>query len=640
MVFLTKKYHLLMIPLWAFILVRERYDRRVLMATAAAMASFGLSDWMGHMLKDAVGRIRPCEALDGVRLLVGCGGSPSMPSNHAANSFALAVPLFMSARSRLKYLFVLIAALVAYSRVYVGVHYPSDVLAGALLGAFIGSAVTMFMAWSFGKGAKKGFLFVFLAAITLFRFYYIRQGVLELSFDEAHYWEWARRPDIGYYSKGPLIAYLIRAGTFLFGNTEFGVRFFAPVLSLLGSLLLYRLGSLLHDEDTGVWSAFLFQAIPLFAAYGVIMTIDAPFVFFWILGLLLFYRACAINTLPEWLLLGLAAGLGLLAKFTMAFFPVSALLYLVFSRADRRKLLSPGPYAGLALGLLLLVPLVLWNMDHGWVTFRHNIGHAQLQKGLTFSPASFAEFLGSQLGVVTPLVFLMMLYAALRQRKEGPFSFWFFIPTLIFFVLKSLQGKVQANWAMAGYLTGIIAFSSVFLKDFGRSGRAKRALVATAIGLAVIVTAVSFYPGALGIPPQLDPSARLRGWKALAIHLDGGAIPELGKKGKPFFIFSDRYQVSSELAFYLKGQPASYCVNLGRRMNQYDLWPGFHGLVNHNALFVTIGDSELPEKLRAVFKGHEKRSFEVLEKGRLLRRYSIFLCYGFKGMKKEESGKY
>jgi len=112
------------------------------------------------------------------------------------------------------------------------------------------------------------------------------------------------------------------------------------------------------------------------------------------------------------------------------------------------------------------------------------------------------------------------------------------------------------------------------------------------------------------------------------------------RKGGKVFILSDSYQIASELAFYGKGHPVTYCVNLGRRMNQYDLWPDFYGLINSDAIFVTIGDAEMHPKVKDSFGHYEKRLLRVYDKDRLLKKYSVFLCYGFKGMKREKVGSY
>jgi undecaprenyl-diphosphatase len=486
------------------------------------------------------------------------------------------------------------------------------------------------------SGWKKVFLFGFLCSVTAFRFYYILHGPLDLTPDEAYYWEWSRRLEAGYYSKGPVIACLIRAGTLLFGDTPLGVRFFAPVLSVLSSVFLYRVGSMLYDEETGIYAAGLLQIIPLFSVFGVLMTIDAPFVFFWVLGMMLFLRALTLRSLAEWMLAGIAIGLGLLTKFTMAFFYISALLYMIASRQDRQELLTPRPYIAFVISLVPLLPLVLWNLENGFVTFRSNMAHAQLGGGLQFTPGYLAGFIGSQAGAVTPVLFALLLYAAATQRREDRFSFWFFSPTFVFFLFKSAIGKVQANWAMAGYVSALLPFSAMYMKDFKYNKGAKKALVAAAVALCLLVSAAGHYPWAFRLPRKWDPTARLRGWKALAGEVD--RVRD-GMPG-PYFIFSDTYQISAELAFYLKGHPVTY-AETGSRRSQYDFWPGYYGLKRQNALFVTIGNS-MPENLVRAFKRFEVRRVTVYDRGFVpLRQYSIFLCYGFKGMeppKKESEG--
>jgi membrane-associated phospholipid phosphatase len=636
-----------------------------------AIFSVLLTDWLGNELKHTIMRARPCQALENVRLLAGCTSSGSLPSNHAANSFAYAIPLFYLTRNHigiLKRLYPLaLACLIALSRVYVGVHYPSDIVAGALFGTTISFSLIGMYRFSgrhYKSDPETTLLFAGLLVISVFRIYYILDGPLDLSPDEAHYWEWSRRLDLSYYSKGPMIAYLIFAGTSLFGSTVFGVRILAVAFSALSSIFLFKLVHLMYGNEAearsaAVTSALAFQAVPLFAAFGILFTIDSPFIFFWILSLYIFYQAISEKPSKEgpagnydkeqwlhWIALGISIGLGLLTKYTMAFFPFCALLFMLFS--DRRAILrTPMPYVSFIISVLIFTPVIIWNAEHNWVTLRHTAGQAHIADGIAFSMKSFLEFLGSQIGIITPLFFFLMIYSLFKllfseRSLQSKFLFYFSVPVLGFFLLKSFQGKVQANWAMFGYVTGIIA--AVWLSK--NRSNAKRTFLAVGLGLALLVTAISHYPSMIHLPRKLDPSARLKGWKQLGREVD---IVVNSRNGQGhFLLFSDSYQIASELAFYVPGNPETFSINLGRRMDQYDFWPDINyrsEQLSHpngsssapvtpvNGIFVQSGNTEMPPVVANAFDHFEKNVFRVYDHGSIIREYSIFICYNFRNLK-------
>ena len=661
MPFVTNRAYLIFLPFFMWFLLKDR--KKAFIAFVIGCASLLIADWGANMLKHFFERVRPCNALEGARVLVGCGKSFSMPSNHAVNAFAFMLPFYILIKSRMRYAFPAIAALVALSRVYVGVHYPSDIVTGAFFGVLVSLSVLNLYGWSsrrFQEEPYSTLLMIFLLALSLFRIYYILNGPLDLSPDEAHYWEWSRRPDLSYYSKGPMIAYLIYLGTHVLGDSVFGIRVMAVVFSALSSIFIYRLGKQLYNGQVGLFSALLIQIIPLFSAYGVLFTIDSPFIFFWILSLFLFREAVDRKTsyvrrdeikenslgpsllshrssLVYWILLGLSIGLGLLTKYTMAFFYPCAVLFLLLAKDRKRVLLTKEPYIAFIISLLVFSPVIIWNANHDWVTLRHTAGQVHIAEGMRISLKSFFDFLGSQLGVITPLMLILMVVSLwhLRREQKGQFLFWFAVPVFLFFVFKSIQAKVQANWALPCYITGVIALSAFYSKRLRQGRKGERILVAAAVILSLGVTSAAHYSSILNLPFNMDPTLRIRGWGDLGAAVSG--MYERMSLTNPVFIFSDSYQVSSELAFYVKGHPETYCINLNRRMNQYDLWPGFQDLVHYNAIFVKIDDTPAPDKVSAAFSKVEKMVFTAYTKKHVrIRDYSIFLCYDFKGLKERK----
>ncbi len=156
MPFLSAEGYLLVLPFLLFlcILAGVRKDEQGKSYLAAALWTFLISccavflaEWLEYLIKNFIARERPCRAIEGIRLIVSCPRSFSMPSGHATSSFAVAAPLYYLTRDYLHWAWriipLLLASFIAFSRIYLGVHYPSDVLAGALLGAVIGVALSL-----------------------------------------------------------------------------------------------------------------------------------------------------------------------------------------------------------------------------------------------------------------------------------------------------------------------------------------------------------------------------------------------------------------------------------------------------------------------------------------------------------------
>src|SRR3954469_15976146 len=187
-------------------------------------------------------------------------------------------------------------------------------------------------------------VWLFLLGLTAIRFTML--GTSDLSFDEAHYWMWSDRLAPAYFSKGPGIAFAIRASTAIFGATEFGVRFWSPVLGAATSLLLYYFTKRLFNERAAFWAIIALNAIPLFNVGTLVMTIDPLSIFFWVAAMYAFWRAWERTPTALWLwaATGLLIGLGFLCKYTNAFELLSIVLVLALVPRHRREFKRPGFY--------------------------------------------------------------------------------------------------------------------------------------------------------------------------------------------------------------------------------------------------------------------------------------------------------
>jgi 4-amino-4-deoxy-L-arabinose transferase-like glycosyltransferase len=493
-----------------------------------------------------------------------------------------------------------------------------------------------------------------LAALTVFHLLYIHANATELAPDEAYYWEWSRRLDWGYYSKGPLVAYLIAASTRLGESSEFFVRLPAVVLALGTGILVYLLATeLFATARAGFLAVLIASIVPLYSAGSILMTIDAPLVFFWTLALYAGWRAerAVTSGAPArrvrswWILVGLSIGLGWVSKYTMLLMVPCLAAVLLTSPSRREQLASWGPHSALLLAGLVSCPTLMWNAEHGWVSVRHTLARIGLVgEGVQLSGRTLLDFLGSQIGVVSPLIFFALVAATIRagrlaMRGRGDrhrFVFLFSAPLLAFFVLWSTHTKVEANWAAPAYLCAIVALAGWWEELLTRAER--RGAVRARVGVMVLillpgllVTSVAYFPGmlpALGIevPPRLDPTSRLQGWRELGAAIDA-VRRRNGSKETP--LLSDRYQTASELAFYVPGQPAVYKVP-GARMDQYDVWGGLDRLTGGDAIFVTDVNTDGARILREVCDSARKIDVvEVRRRGVRLRAFSVFHCQRF-----------
>ncbi|MEM7828022.1 MAG: glycosyltransferase family 39 protein [Candidatus Aenigmatarchaeota archaeon] len=488
--------------------------------------------------------------------------------------------------------------------------------------------------------------FIIIMLLALLNVVLIGSGIFDLSPLEAHYWEWSRRLDLSYYSKPPMVAYIIALFTSIFGDNEIGVRTGAVVLSSLTAVIFLLLCKEIKLTPRATTYAFLFLILsPMFFGGSILMTTDVPLLFFWVLALYSLARALREDGFPWWAMTGIAIGFGMISKYTMFFFIPCMILYLLITGRLIGILKNHFFWLSVLIMILLFSPVLYWNYMHDWVSFKHTAGLATRGKGVfTLSTKYFFEFIGSQIGLVSPLIFFMVFAAwikgfinLIRKRvDEDAFLISFSLPVFLFFCLLSLHGKTQGNWPAPCYITAYIYIAMLVEKGMFFDYKKDRTLAHSAlvVASAVIIFAYGISIASeyvnLGISPKLNISNRLKGWKVLSQKVSE-VIDEMGDE--PLFIFSDDYNISSELAFYIDSHPVTYCVNLGKRMNQYDLWEDFSGLKGWNAIYVTRGDKMLPEPLKVLFDGCSRELFEVRRAGASIGVYSIFKCYNFHGGK-------
>src|ERR1700722_6214797 len=305
----------------------------------------------------------------------------------------------------------------------------------------------------------RGTVLTILALVAL---RLVAAALTPITFDEAYYWMWSQHLAGGYYDHPPGVALVIRLGTLIAGDTEFGVRLVSILLALPMSWAVYRAAAILFGGHRLASTATILLNVTLMAAVGtMIVTPDAPLLV--ASSFVLFFLAKVLETGRGawWLAVGAAVGVALLSKYTALFFGPAILIWLVSVPKLRRWLISPWPYLGGIVALGTFAPVILWNADHHWVSFIKQIGRARIAD---FRLAFIGELIPTQIAFATPLVWLlgaMGLYALLR-RNAGALAartlinatFW---TITLYFAWHSLHARVEAHWDAPVYPAVAIA---------------------------------------------------------------------------------------------------------------------------------------------------------------------------------------
>ncbi|MBN2495465.1 MAG: glycosyltransferase family 39 protein [Deltaproteobacteria bacterium] len=395
----------------------------------------------------------------------------------------------------------------------------------------------------------------------------------ELSPDEAYYWVWSRDLAAGYFDHPPLVAYLVRLGTWLLGDGALGVRAPAVLCALLAAwLVLPAVRRLTDDGWLGFWMALLASAAPVMSAGAVIHTPDSALAAAWMLALVFALRAFDRDRLADWLGLGAAAGLAALAKHSGLLLLPGLVLFFLSCKHGRARLRSAGPVWAVLVAALMLAPNVLWDMKHAGGALSFQLGHAAGE--LMLRPLGLLELVGGQAGVLSPLLWLglvaFMLLGwrrAVRFGRPQAYLMWCLSgPLLLGFTLLSIVHKVEANWPAVAYLAAVpgaawgLRGGLLFLRRF-------RLWYASALGLAVGISLVAHIHALapfLPLEQAVDPTARLRGWQALGEQALADA------RALDACLAAEGYAATSELR-YVTRQDVIYEPSSARR-SQYDIW--------------------------------------------------------------------
>jgi 4-amino-4-deoxy-L-arabinose transferase-like glycosyltransferase len=391
-----------------------------------------------------------------------------------------------------------------------------------------------------------------VAALTALRLIGLRLSVVNLYADEAQYWAWSQDLALGYYSKPPLLAWIIAAATHVCGSDEWCVRAPAPLFYAATSLVAYGIGRRLYDERTGFWAALLTAFATGVVFSSRIISTDVPLLCCWAVSLWAYVNILAAPSKRWAAILGVSIGLGLLAKYAMIYFLPGIALAALFSKRARLVMARSEIWLALSLAALVVAPNVAWNVANSFATFQHT-GGLVVGEPVQLSIVQGLEFLVAQFAVFGPVVFAVMIIAIVRLRssellEQDRILIAFFLPALAVVTAFAIAVKAYDNWAAVSFVSGAVLTAAVLSRQNARGWM--RLCVAIGIVAQLILISGDAMANRLWLPYVGNPYHRTIGWREFA-----QAAGQMARQAQANTIASGSRSEFAVLRYYWRDRP-------------------------------------------------------------------------------------
>lgn len=343
--------------------------------------------------------------------------------------------------------------------------------------------------------------------------------------DEAQYWTWSRTFDWGYFSKPPLVAWVIGAVTAVFGDDPWAVRLAAPIAHTGAAFALFALGRRMYGNAAGLAAGLGWLLIPGVWLSSALISTDALLLPLWSLALYATWRWSEDGAWRWALAAGVAVGFGALAKYAMLYFPLCLTLAVIVLPRMRKVAFTPGGFGAIAVAAVLVLPNIFWNAANNFETVQHTAANADW-RGDLFNIDQLGAFLADQFAIAgllaAGLVWLLVEFARGKRPldERAKFLLCFVAPPLLIIIVQALISRAHGNWAAAAYPAAIVLIAGRFAGGaFMRwSTRAHAALFAVFIFL-VSFPAIAYQAPLIGRGIE-NGLKRMAGWKETAAVIE------------------------------------------------------------------------------------------------------------------------
>lgn len=349
--------------------------------------------------------------------------------------------------------------------------------------------------WSDGRRAfALGLLAI--GAVTLWRVALLPFDRADLFVDDAQYWFWGQQLAWGYYSKPPLIAWILRLSTSIGSDSPFWIRLPLPLIWGFTSVVVALIARRLYGARAGAVAGFGFSIFPAVSVASLLVSTDTPLLACFAVAMLALIILAERRSVGWAVVLGAAVGVGMLAKYAMIYFAVSAVIAAVVT--PRARISWRDAAIAIGVGLLIIAPNVVWNLQNGFSTLQHTVDNTKLEGGAGVYPLKLLGFIGGQFGVAGPVFFAAYLAGLRRVASDDRARLLALLslPTFLIVSVQALIAGAHTNWAAAGHVAAAVLAAAVLAPRprWLAAGLALNGTIALALPLATTV-ADSFYLG-------------------------------------------------------------------------------------------------------------------------------------------------
>ena len=462
-------------------------------------------------------------------------------------------------------------------------------------------------------------------------------AAIEASNDESYHYLYTVHPALSFFDHPPMTMWVEMIGLTLCGGWvhQFSLRLGFALVFACSTWVLAKWTARWFSEWAGFYAALFLNLSAYFAAAGSFALPDSSFLLF---ALLTMWAASeAVIAKPgrilPWVWVGLGFGAALLSKYHGIFLPAGVVLYILATPGTRKLLLSPGPYLAVLIGFAMFSPVLIWNAENGWASFRFQGGRAV---GSGFNPIGLLSAVFGPIGYLLPWIWYLLIAAlVVRLRRFSTVSgierllVCFTIVPLLMFAAVGCVRWVLPHWPLIGYvplypLVGAAWAEWAATNPVRSRYRIRQMTVTLLVIMAIALTQARF--GLIPFPGK-DPLTDASGWESVATELESR-----GFVNEPHtFLFTTKWFDSGQLAFALRNRVPVLCYNAGDARG-FAFWSKEEQWVGWNGLYIATEPKDYDLELLKVFfeKAEKVDEFSMTRGGTPFRTVHVWRFTGQK----------